>query len=70
MDFFSIQQSSYQDPIQEIKGTMPVSNSPRAYGRVRNPLLKKENKNYKKLQERKFTKTKAKEMWCPSPNAP
>jgi hypothetical protein len=49
---------------------MPVSNSPRAYGRVRNPLLKKENKNYKKLQERKFTKTKAKEMWCPSPNAP
>lgn len=49
---------------------MPVSNSPRAYGRVRNPLLKKENKNYKKLQERKFTKTKAKEIWCPSPNAP
>jgi hypothetical protein len=27
---------------------------------VRNPLL--ENKNYKKLQERKFTKTKAKEI--------
>jgi len=46
---------------------MPVYNSPRAYGRVRNPLLKKENKNHKNLSQRKLTKTKAKEIVAPVP---
>jgi len=41
---------------------MPVSNSPRAYGRVRNPLLKKENKNYKNLQKENSQKQKQKKL--------
>jgi len=63
---FSIK-SPYQDPIPKNTRDCSVATSPRAYGKVRKPLLRKKTRITKKLQERKFTKTKPKEIVVPMP---
>jgi hypothetical protein len=44
-----------------------VATSPRAYGKSEEAPSNKESKNDKKLQQRKFTKTKTKEIVVPVP---